>query len=492
MSIFRGFIAAKFVPTIVLALGAAGVSLPLIVKVNGKPTSPWTADNPLVIGGLAIEMPSLGAMPPGTPPPGAMRSPLPAGVSPPPTANFPPPFPGQMPPGLPRDQQPSAAPDSACNMTQMQPPQRPPIEPANYEWLENQLKRELAQKFQGEINVKLDLIKVNPQMMSDQNLIESIRAKVENQEWDIAFTTIPIVSASALDQQYKFVARMFPHIPSMEYVLFSRKGSPFNSMKSIENPKTRIALGGQGSDVLFYFPIYDLYGLDLQVDLDNIPPQIVKKVCEGTVDVGIGLSVAFQQNPQFKQKFQIIGSSRSLPPAGVYLSPDQKQFYPILEDILFKIPPQNSDRPLYGKDENINYQGMLDIVKRTEEILRCLQDPLPPPGVQQRVRFFGCPTSQNPNLPEAPPGGIVGRVNGVVNVDDNRVNIKVDAIESSKTYNLIVLRNILEQDAGIPYKGSDLTGQYVHIADEVIFNPNNPQQLTIAAPGQLKVVKKPN
>lgn len=94
--------------------------------------------------------------------------------------------------------------------------------------------------------------------------VASAREAIETKDWDVAFTTSPILSTVAENNGYTFVARMFPEVPQFELALVTRADSDLRSFDDIATG-TRIALDNRGSE-LFYMSLYDLYGLTLRVD----------------------------------------------------------------------------------------------------------------------------------------------------------------------------------------------------------------------------------
>ncbi len=91
-----------------------------------------------------------------------------------------------------------------------------------------------------------------------------ISKRIEQKNWDIAFTRSPIFSITAEDNGYSGVAIMFPEQPLYyRAALYVRADSPIQSIADIKSTTT-IALGSPESAPTFLLPIYALYGKSLR------------------------------------------------------------------------------------------------------------------------------------------------------------------------------------------------------------------------------------
>ena len=86
-----------------------------------------------------------------------------------------------------------------------------------YETLINHIETKLTDKVESPIEVVLDVV-----LFDEPGAFKAAKEQLKNQHWDIAFTTAPLISATAVKNGYDFTARMFPQAPQFESALFVR------------------------------------------------------------------------------------------------------------------------------------------------------------------------------------------------------------------------------------------------------------------------------
>lgn len=136
-------------------------------------------------------------------------------------------------------------------------------------------------------DVQYELAEVS--LRNGQKAIDEVKQKINNKEWDVAFTFLPTLSITAQDNGYVFAAKMFPERKESPAVFFVRADSPIYKFDDIvDNPNFKIALGNFDSPQSFYVPLYHLYGTALQASYGNSPREILAKVRSGRADIGVG------------------------------------------------------------------------------------------------------------------------------------------------------------------------------------------------------------
>jgi serine/threonine-protein kinase len=162
--------------------------------------------------------------------------------------------------------------------------------------------------------------KIRVRINGDSTLAyKEAESRMESKQWDIAFTNSPILSVSAKENSYKYVAGMFPRSNFYQSGLFVRTDSSIRSLRDIQ-ASTRVGLGSFSSASSFYMPVYDLYGKSITANVGNRGGAIINLVKEGKVEIGaaaIGDSIR-GDDPTIR----IIHVSRDIPGAGVYASPN--------------------------------------------------------------------------------------------------------------------------------------------------------------------------
>ena len=271
-------------------------------------------------------------------------------------------------------------------------------------------------------------------------MAQKIKTDDAAKKWDIAFTTFPTVSVNARQNDYVFVAKMLPNAPQLNYVLFVRKDSPIQSTEDLPQ-STKIALGELDNELLFLFPVYDLYGTALTADVGNIPPAILKKVMTGQVDIGAGLAQIFEARPMLKQRFRVIQEGRAIPTSGLYLSPEYKAYHETLTEAILSLPTEVQKGAIYAAGTEPDYQYMEGVVRRSQEVISCREWN---PDTLELTRFYcneNDSVSPGADLPRPPESGIVGRIEGYKGRSNGDIEYKLQSVRPpGEIYALVVKR----------------------------------------------------
>lgn len=288
------------------------------------------------------------------------------------------------------------------------------------------------------------------------------KTRMETKQWDIVFTTSPILSIFSKDQGYSHLAGMFPGSTHYQSGFFVNANSPIQSLSDID-ANTIVALGGFNSASSFYAPVYDLYGKTITANTGNRGQAIIELVREGKTDVGaaaIGDSIR-KDDPTLR----IIHVTRDIPGSGVYASPNlsQKDRDNIQKLMLSASAEVQKNANYEGKPEP-DYTEFRKIVQRVDEILVCTD------------------FSKNP-VTLACTGDIQrieGKINGVSIEGDNSI-LKVS--QEGKIYNVFIPANMKIDIFGSD-KLTDIQGKSVVIKT----NQNNDYNIKINQSNQVKVI----
>lgn len=295
---------------------------------------------------------------------------------------------------------------------------------------------------------------------------EEAQNRIQNKQWDIAFTNSPVISIFAKDQGYSYLAAMFPESPGYHSGLFVPIDSPINSLDDIK-PETIVALGSLNSASSFYMPTYALYGKTISVDMDNRGRKIIEKVKKGEADIGaaaIGDSIK-RDDPELK----IIYVSSQIPGAGVYLSPqlspsDQEA----IKQVMLSAPKDVQKQANYGPNiPEPDYTEFKKVIERVETILVCSDFKKNP------VNLF---------CPEAGILSIAGKINGGA-IKGNNYLLKVVS-QDNKIYTIVLEKNLLGR-----IFGSDDLSKVQNKSIQITVPFSSPQgNIKITQPRQLKLI----
>ncbi|MGB6168121.1 MAG: PhnD/SsuA/transferrin family substrate-binding protein [Geitlerinemataceae cyanobacterium] len=302
----------------------------------------------------------------------------------------------------------------------------------NYTALEKHLEAQLKTQTGSSVDITIDPIEIK-----GENPLQQARNRLAEKRWDIAFTTSPILSVSAMNNNYEFVARMFPQAPKFESSLFVLNESPIEGIDDLTPEKT-IALGELSNPATFYIPVYDLYGKILKVDRGNPDAQsIVEKVKSAQADVGAAPFQIVSRDPGLR----VIQRSRSIPLSGVYLSPSLSKFErDSIEKTLLTASEDIQQKAQYGAGEEPDYQYLIGITNRVDTILSCVDLD------RQPLQFF-CADSDNfiqvGNNNQIDDLVARGQVNGY-KINGENVTLSANG-EDGKTYRILVSRPLLDR-----------------------------------------------
>lgn len=341
--------------------------------------------------------------------------------------------------------------------------------------------RPLAAHLQEQLGVQVEI---------DSTPFNKISERVAQKDWDIAFTISPVFSMAAEDNGYIGAALMFPKLPYYRAALFVDADSSIQSIADIK-PTTTIALGGPESVPYFHLPIYALYGKSLRVGSGYTAVEAIEAVRARKVDVASGLYYdAMGDNPTLKAitvkdnpDLRIIYVSKTIPNAGVYLSPklasgDREP----IKQALFSAPPEIQAQANYGDRPIPNYDEVRRITARTETILGC-------PGLQtsfnlrKPVNLF----CQNPNVV----GGqfrlhLIGQVSEYKAPTPGNTEFKV-VTQAGQIYRVLVSKQVLSQISINPTNAVDKSVQLNDVEARKLVDGT--WEVKITQPSQLSLLK---
>lgn len=304
------------------------------------------------------------------------------------------------------------------------------------------LKLYLQQKFGDRVQVQFE--------GNGETSYQMAKDKIASKEWDIVFTTSPMISIAAQDNHYTWAAKMFADKPLFyQSVIFVRADSQIRSIKDIK-PKTVIALGDFSSASSFYMPSYTLYGKKLTVDRGHRGKEIRAMVKSGKADVGaVGYPERINDNDL---EFRIINKSRNIPGSGVYLSPKlSSQDRELLKYALLKDPQAVTafKQANYGAGEEPDYSQFKQITNRVQSMLTCVD------WSQKQISFY-CPEKET---------GIIGKVISALpdSTDSKQAHLELK-ISDAQTYKVLLPLVLINQ---IPGGGSllNLKNKQVRLID---------------------------
>ncbi|GAP94461.1 PhnD/SsuA/transferrin family substrate-binding protein [Leptolyngbya sp. NIES-2104] len=354
-------------------------------------------------------------------------------------------------------------------------PNQPTFNPKEgYQKFVEYLKGDLAKRFGRDIDVKVEFIEATGRESFDQ-----VRSKLKNQEWDIAFTLNPLLSAAAIQNNYLFAARMQPsNTESFQIGLVTRNDSPIKTLDDLNrNSDYTIALGTPDSP-FFYLPVYGSYGRALRVEPNNTTPVASGiNVLEGRADVGVLPVQWITEEPskdlpeRFKAVRQrlrgglrLLNGSLAIPTAGVYVSPKISEVdRETLQKALLEAPEEMRRAARYREGTSGDYRELVRIAERVDQFLTCTDPTRWKSG--DRI-LFSCTNA------------ITGKVNGFGFSDENTDYLTLQ-VDNGKMHKVIVPKQILS-DAGL----SDIA-KIKRLAVTGVA-PNDQGEIRITAASQIK------
>ena len=301
---------------------------------------------------------------------------------------------------------------------------------------------------------------------------QEVQDKIAQKKWDIVFARSPMNGMRAKDNNYQWVARMFPDLPSTyQSALFVRSDSSIQSIYDLKTDTT-VALGDFSSASSFYVPAYDLYGKSMTVISGNRGSEIIELVSTGNADVGAAVYGTIADDPRFR----IIHVSREIPGTGVYLSPNllpaiQRQ----ISQALIDAPQDIKDEANYGPGDEPNYETLRLISIRADEVLSCADFSNNP------VQFFCASTSE----------GILGKISGFTNEGDGAIRLRLEQ-ESGGVCQIHTSLQVLSQVPGGTSPGVLNRKKVSIIGVEPVQLEDGTCKISVTDPTQLTVIESGN
>ena len=224
--------------------------------------------------------------------------------------------------------------------------------------------------------------KLDPIAISKENALKQAKEKIENAEWDIAFTSEPFTSIAAINEGYFFVARMTQDAPIIQSaVIVKNENLTIKKVDDI-NKTTKLAISDPNNVAFYYMPIYDLYGRAFQGV--PLPAPFLKNSVEalesGQVDAAVvlygnGLKNEPTSNIVTKINrgdYRVISLSRPILPGSVYISPKLQEERNFIEKLLLEAPNTIKEGAKYatGKREE-DYGFFKGLQRRVDNVLDC-------------------------------------------------------------------------------------------------------------------------
>jgi ABC transporter, phosphonate, periplasmic substrate-binding protein/CHAT domain len=297
----------------------------------------------------------------------------------------------------------------------------------------------LNKRWRGRVGIVLDTEKNIPYAEAKNRII--------THKWDVAFTLSPVISITAQDNRYTYVARMFASKPPYyKSGLFVRSDSSIHSVADL-TPQNTIAMGDYNSASSFYAPSYMLYGKTLRVDMKHRGPEILKLVRTGKVDIGAG-AIGDTVNLDDKS-IRIIAKSVDIPGSGVYVSPNlRKEDRQIIAQALLEVPldARTEEKANYAVEPELDYTQLKSYIHKAGEIVACND-------FNKGLVHFAC-TKEKPVEAD-----VVGFQ--TLSMGDYSFTLKA---KDKKTYFLVIQASILNQvpNASTPFA---INGKHIEVRD---------------------------
>ena len=196
--------------------------------------------------------------------------------------------------------------------------------------------------------------------------------RIQSQAWSLIFAPPGVAAIAIADFQYIPLFPIQENVTNLRSILVVRNDSSIRELRQLEG-KT-IALGQVGSTTGYYFPIYNLYGLNLaEVLLAPTPKTILEWVARKKVTAGALSTKEFKlYSPQFSQtEFSVFYTdSHPVPPSSILLASTVDRTYQnqIIE-VMSAAPPDVVREAGYVPNAPIpNYEYMIAVVKRVRAI----------------------------------------------------------------------------------------------------------------------------
>ena len=200
--------------------------------------------------------------------------------------------------------------------------------------------------------------------------------RIQSQTWSLVFASPGVATIAIDDFQYIPLFPMQEDVTNLRSIFVVDNNNPIQELKQLDS-KT-IALGQVGSTTGFYFPIYNLYGLNLaEVLLAPTPKTVLEWIAQKKVTAGALSTKEFNlYSPQFSQtEFRILYTdSHPVPPSSVLLAPTiDRTYQERIINAMSDAPPDVVQKAGYVPNASVpNYEYMISVVKRVRAIARDL------------------------------------------------------------------------------------------------------------------------
>jgi serine/threonine protein kinase len=238
------------------------------------------------------------------------------------------------------------------------------VQKRDYPGFKEYLETELRKQY-GNNNIKVDID-------SAPNTTEA-KNKINEQKWDIAFTSYANISIIAEDNQYKAIARMSPQQQSSyrNVCFFVRSDSKINEIKDIRSNQA-IALPSNQDLPLFRMSLYDLYGKKIKLNMVSSLAEIKKQVDSGIAVIGVSFCESYSKDVRFKE----LSASRRIPVGAVFLSPriqKKSRESQDIKNIIFSAPKHIQEKANYTPHGQIpDYTQFRNIHDTSQKLFNCI------------------------------------------------------------------------------------------------------------------------
>lgn len=298
---------------------------------------------------------------------------------------------------------------------------------------------------------------------------QDAKSQIAQKNWDLAFAASPMVAIASKDNNYTFATRTYPNSPKYyKSAIFTKKDSNINSIQDIKED-TKIALGDVNSTGTFYMPVYDLYGVKANIDV-NING-IYDKVKSGEYDVGVRVYNNLFNSVKFQKELKILQVSRDIPGGGVYLSPElNKEDQKIIKDVLVNASYLTQSIANYGpgknpaEDKELDYTEFTKIARKVENALSCTDFDAP-------VVSLFCSESTN--------NTISGQIKAYKLLSKDSIELSITSIES-EDYSVILSQSFIDKPDTLINKQIKIFGVEPVIKEgKILLIINNSNQIKI-------------
>ena len=200
--------------------------------------------------------------------------------------------------------------------------------------------------------------------------------RIESQAWSLVFASPGVATIAIEDFQYIPLFSLQEEYTDLRSIFVVDNNNPIQELEQL-NSET-IALCQIGSTTGFYFPVYNLYGLNpAEVLLAPTPMTILEWIAQKKVAAGaLSTKELNLYSPQFSQtEFRILYTdSHPVPNSSVLLAPTiERTYQDLIINAMSDAPPDIVRKAEYIPNISVpNYEYMISVVKRVRVIARNL------------------------------------------------------------------------------------------------------------------------